>query len=59
MAPSNAPKLPSLQILNPKPGMAVYISILYNIYILLGIRLRISEDFKVPIQGFRRHTILE
>lgn len=39
-------KLPNLQTLNPKPGIAVYISILYNI--LLGIRLRISEDFRVP-----------
>lgn len=35
-----------IQILNPKPSIAVYISILYNI--LLGIRLRIIEDFRVP-----------
>ena len=44
MAPPKAYKLPNPQILNPKPSIAVYISILYNI--LLGIRLRISEDFR-------------
>lgn len=44
MAPLNAPKLSNLQILNPKPGMAVYISILYIIY-YSGLGLGLARIF--------------